>query len=370
MTLASPAALGKVRDATLRQRSEVSLWYRPDSAHLGGMIQARTPSARPPAARPAAAAAGRAARSSRPGWAGRPPMSLRLGDPSGFFRLMNDILGPLALLRHLILPGVVLAFGVMWFNWHPYLAHVDGIYAQLQFWQGMLITLLSASLFGKLMQGVVMHRQGAVSDEWGIKLSFGVIPRLYIARAAITRLNFRSQRACYAASLQLRLVMFAVGMLVWDMTRRSGTGAADFAVVMASVGIGSFVFIANPLWPADGYHWLAARLERPKLRPNAFRVLSMVFRRQPLPETLKPREFWLLLGYAVVSIGFTAFILFTVLTGIGYMLEASLRGTGMVIFAVILASICFFLLSMRQRTQGKKAGRPARRRSDDQAEEW
>lgn len=297
-------------------------------------------------------------------------MSLRLGNPSGFFRVANGLLGPLAVLRHLILPGVILALAVMWFNWLEYLSHVDRIYALLQFWQTMLITLMSASLFGKLMQGVVMHRQGAVSDEWGIKLSFGVIPRLYIAKNTINRLSFRSQRACYAASLQFRLVMFVVGMLVWAMTRRSGTGAADFAVVMASVGIGSFVFIANPLWPADGYHWLAAWLERPRLRPNAFRVLSMVFRRHPLPDTLKPREFWLLLGYAVVSIAFTAFILFTVLTGVGYMLEASLRGAGMVIFAVILASICFYLLSMRQRSQGKKAGRRAQGRSDDQAAEW
>ena len=337
------------------------------------MTPARTPIARRPATKaggPAQVAAADAGRRSGQGWSGRPPMSLRLGNPSGFFRVVNDILGPLAILRHLILPGVALAFGVMWFNWYPYMAHVGRIYDQLEFWQSMLITLLSAALFGKLMQGVVMHRHGALSDEWGIKLSFGIIPRIYIAKNTISGLNFRSQRACYAASLQFRLVMFILGMLVWDMTRRTGTGAADFAVVMASVGIGSFVFIANPLWPADGYHWLAAWLERPKLRPNAFRVLSMVFRRQPLPETLKAREFWLLLGYAVVSIGFTAFIIFTVLTGIGYMLEASLRGAGMVIFAVILASICFFLLSMRQRSQGKKGGRRTRGRSDDQAAEW
>lgn len=306
----------------------------------------------------------------RKGWAGRPPMSLRLGNPSGFFRVLNDILGPLAFLRHLILPGVALALGVLWFNWFEYLAHVDRIYAQLQFWQTMLITILTAALFGRITQGVVMHRHGAVSVEWGIKLSFGVIPRFYIAKNTISRLDFRSQRACHAASLQFRLVMFITGMLVWDMTRRNGTGTADFAVVMASVGLGSFLFIANPLWPADGYLWLAARLERPKLRQNAFRLLSMVFRRQPLPETLRPREFWLLLAYAVVSIVFTAFILFTVLTAVAYMLESSLRGTGMVIFALLLASVSVFLLSMRERSQAKKGGRRSRSRSDDQTAEW
>lgn len=308
------------------------------------------------------------------GWAGRPPMSLRLGDPSGFFRILNDILGPLAFLRYLMLPSLAVGFGVMWFNRYEYLAHVDRINSQLQFWQSMLFTILTVSLFGKITKGVVMHRHGAQSHEWGIKFSLGIVPRFYFGTGVIAQLSFRDQRTCYAASLQFRLVMFVVGILAWDMTRRSGTGTADLAVVVASVGLGSFLFIANPLFPADGYNWLSARVERPKLRSNSFQVLGMVFRRQPLPETLKPREFWLLLGYAVVSIAFTAFILFTVLTGVAYSLESSLGGTGMVIFALILASVSVFLLSLRERKQSKKqskkASKRSRNRSDDQAADW
>ena len=304
------------------------------------------------------------------GWAGRPPMSLRLGDPSGFFQLLAEVLGPLAFLRHLILPGVALALGVLWFNSYPYLAHVDLIYVELEFWQAMLITILTASLLGKVAQGVVMHRHGAICDEWGIKLSFGVVPRFYFNKGSITRLDFRTQRVCYAVTLQFRLVMFILGMLVWEMTRRNGSSAADFAVVMASVGIGSFLFIANPLFPADGYHWFAAWLERPKLRSQSFRVLSMVFRRQPLPATLKSSEFWLLLFYAVVSIAFTAFILFSILSGVAYALESSLGGTGMVIFALMLASLSFYLLSMRDRSSGRKTGRRSRGKAEDSANDW
>jgi hypothetical protein len=297
-------------------------------------------------------------------------MSLRLGDPSGFFRVLDEIFGPLAFMRHLILPGLALALGVLWFNWLEYLAHVDRIYLYLEFWQAVLITILTASLFGKITQGVVMHRHGAISDEWGIKMSLGVVPRFYISKAEINRLSFPAQRACYAAPLQFRLVMFIVGLLVWDMNRRNGTSTADFAVVLASVGIGSFLFTANPLWPADGYHWLAARVERPKLRSNSLRVLRMVFQRQPLPVTLKRSEFWLLLGYAVVSIAFTAFIIFAVLSAIAYSLESSLGGTGMALFAVMLASISVFLISKRERAQSRKSGRRSRSRSEDQTEEW
>jgi hypothetical protein len=298
-------------------------------------------------------------------------MSLRLGDPSGFFLVLSDFFGPLAILHHLILPTLVLALGVLWFNWLEYLAHVDRMFYYLEFWQTLLITILTASLLSKIVQGIVMYRHGAVSDEWGIKLNLGVVPRFYFGKAAITRLNFKEQRICYAAALQFRLVMFIVGMLVWDVTRRNGTGTADFAVVVASVGIGSFLFVANPLWPADGYQWLAARLEYPKLRANAFRVLRLVFQRQPLPATLKPREFWLLLGYAVVSLLFTAFIIFTVLYGAAYLLEANFRGTGMVIFALMLASGTIFLVSVLERTTGKRKGlRRPRGRSDDQAGDW
>ena len=337
------------------------------------MTQARAPASHRSDAKakgPGAAAAVDGVGKPRQGWAGSPPMSLRLGDPSGFFRVLNDIFGPLAFLRHLILPGLGLGLGVLWFNWYEYLAHVDGIYTQLEFWQAMLITQMTASLFGKITRGIVMHRHGAISDEWGFKLKFGFLPRVYFDKGAIQQLDYPAQCSCHAASLLFRLVMFTLGMLAWDMTRRNGTSSADFAVVMASIGICSFLFIANPLWPADGYRWLAARLERPKLRQNAFRVLGMVFRRQPLPETLTRREFWLLLGYAVVSIAFTAFIIFTVLTAVAYMLESSLRGTGMVIFALLLASLCVFLLSMRERSQTRKGGRQSRGRSDDQAAEW
>ena len=314
--------------------------------------------------------AGSNGRKPRSRWAGRLPMSLRLGDPSGLFRLLDSIFGPLAFLRHLILPGLLLALGVMWFNWLEYLAHVDRIYVHLEFLQTLLITILTASLFGKITQGVVMHRHGAISDEWGIKMSMGVVPRFYISKVAIPRLSFPAQRASHAAPLQFRLVMFIVGMLVWDMTRRNGTSTSDVALVMAVVGLASFLFTANPLWPADGYHWLTARVERPKLRTNSLRVLRMVFQRQPLPATLKRREFWLLLGYAVVSIVFTAFIIFAVLSGIAYSLESSLGGTGMALFALMLASVSVFLLSKRERSQGRKSARRSRGRSEDEADEW
>ena len=370
-----------MRDAALLRDSDDSLRFSPDSEQFTAMNDAHKPSDDGPELTPGAGRGRQRSLTdangpppvenpSPQGWAGRPPMSVRFGDPSRFFRALSDFLAPISPLRHLLGPGLVLAVGVIWFDWVDFSAHLDRINSSLAFWQTLLISILTAALFGKLAQGVVMHRHGASAEECGIKLSFGIVPRFYIAKNGISQLDFRSQRACYAATLTFRLWMFVLGALIWSITRRSGSGAADVSVVMGAVGIGSFFFIANPLLPLDGYHWMAAFLKRPRLRQDSLKVLGLLSRFRPLPEGLKRREFWLLLLYAVVSIAFTGFIVFSVLTAVLYMLEAELRGAGVVIFALMLASVGVFVLSRRQKAASRKGSRRARGTADVSTADW
>jgi hypothetical protein len=294
----------------------------------------------------------------------RPPMSVPLGNPGPAFAFLALWLEPLRILRHLILPWVLLALYSAAFNWYDLSAHLTRVASTLAFWQNMLLGLLTVNLFGKISQGIAMARNGLLSEVIGFQLAFGFLPRFFIDKSGLPALSFPAQRECYAAPLLLRLMFFAAGITTWTMLLRTGSGVADAAVALAGVGFSSFLFIANPLWRADGYRWLTAYLERPKLRGQAFSVLSLVLRFKPIPEGLPRSEFWLLLLYAVATLAWTTFVIWMIVTTLAYMLEAQFRGNGVVIFCLLLASALAYLVARTQKKRAKTTRRQVGKRQD------
>lgn len=294
----------------------------------------------------------------------RPPMSLPLANPGPAFAFLALWLEPLRILRYLILPWLLLALYSAAFNWYDLEAHLSRVTSTMAFWQNILLGMLTVNLLGKVSQGIAMARHGLLSELIGIQLAFGILPRFFIDRSGLPALAFSAQRECYAAPLLLRLVLFSAGITVWTMTLRTGSGMADGAVALAGVGFSSFLFVANPLWRADGYRWVTAFLERPKLRGQAFTVLSLVLRFKPIPRALPRSEFWLLLLYAIATLAFTAFIIWMVLTTVAYMLEAQFRGNGVVIFCLFLAVVLAYLVARMQKKRAKTTRRQAAKRQD------
>lgn len=288
-------------------------------------------------------------------WRGSPPLSIRLGDPAAVFRLLAEVLAPLRPLRFLLLPlGLASAYGAL-FNIHELEAHMARISLTLSFAQSLVLSMLTANLLGKTAQGIAMARHQADTDEFGIRLAFGVLPKFYILKGPIADLDFPAQRDCYAAPLRFRLWMCVIGILVWIILRRSGSGAADVALALTLAGLTSFLFTANPLLPADGYRWLTARLERPRLRQDGLKILRMLLTFRRMPPDLPRREFWLLLLYAVLSLGFTAFVFLSIIFAAAFVLELQLRGTGVVLFCLLMAGFVAFLLSFVERRRGRRA---------------
>jgi len=274
------------------------------------------------------------------------PYNFRIANPQPLFALLAVWLAPLGILRHLVIPSAFVAAFSASFNSADLMAHLDRVTGTMEFWQSFVLGLLTANLLGKVAQGVAMAGHGLACNEFGIRLSMGFIPRFYINSRAIRGADSLTQRACYAAPLLMRLLMYSVGTLVWTVLLRTGSGLADLAVALSAVGLGSFLFTANPLWPADGYRWLSARLERPRLRQHSLKLLGLVLRLKPIPRDLPRSEFWALLVFAVASIGFTAATAWLILSGVAFMLESQLRGTGIVIFCVLLAAVGLYLVSL------------------------
>lgn len=288
---------------------------------------------------------------------GTPPLSIRLGNPARVFRLLADVLAPLRPLRFLILPlGVIAGYSAL-FNMHVLEAHMARIALTMSFVQSLVLSMLTANLLGKTAQGIAMARHNADTDEFGIRLAFGVVPKFYILKGPIADLGFAAQRDCYAAPLKFRLWMMIMGLLIWATLWRSGSGVADVALALGLAGLSSFLFTANPLLPADGYCWLTAWLERPRLRQDGLKILRMVLTFRRMPPSLPRSEFWLLLLYAVFSLAFTAFVFLSIIFAVAFVLEVQLRGTGVVLFCVIMASFVVFLLSfIEKRRSGRSRG--------------
>lgn len=274
-------------------------------------------------------------------------MGIVLFNPAGMFNLICDILVPVRYLAYLIWPLVILGAFAALNNWYESQAHIDRIFLTLGFFQYLLISMLTANLLSKLMLGTAMAYFGTPPQQFGIRLLFGVLPRFFVTKRPLRDLPFRQQRACHAAPLLTKLTMFGLGMVMWAILRRTGSGAADLFLTLSATGFATFLFTVNPLWPADGYNWLAAWLRRPHLRRQSLRLTSMILRGSRPPKELRGGEATALILYAILSVGFSATILFLVLHTIALGLESQLRGTGVVIFCLVLAMFTVFMLSLR-----------------------
>lgn len=283
----------------------------------------------------------------------RAPLSVTLFNPSGMFVLLSDMLSPLRMAVWLIWPALILAVGVSLNNWYELQGHIERIFLTLGFFQNLLISVLTSNLFSKLMLGTTMAYHGIIPQVFGGRLMFGILPRFFVPKAPIRLLPFPQQRTCYSAPILTKLAMFVFGMVLWAVLRRSGTGAADLFLVLSLTGLGAFLFTVNPLWPADGYRWMSAKLERPQLRKQSMLVAKMVLTRRKLPEAVPRGEASAMLAYGFASVAFTAMIIFSVLQAIGLALEEELSGTGVVLFCVVLAMFTLFIISMRS-SGGKK----------------
>ncbi|QGX99841.1 HlyD family efflux transporter periplasmic adaptor subunit [Roseovarius faecimaris] len=277
------------------------------------------------------------------------PFSVSFANPSRVLGFAGELLSPLRILRLTIWPLAVFALIAGAYNWYDLQANLDRALSTFNFFQNLLISMVTANLISRLVMGMTMSYMGVPPHEFGLRLLFGVIPRFYVSTAAIQALDFPQQRVCYAAPLLTRLGLFAFGVLIWVLMRRGGTGAADAALVLGATGLGAFLFTANPLWRADGYMWMTAYFRMPDLREQSYRLLSLILRGKPIPEMLSRREIRGLLFYAVVSIVFTTVLILLILSTVAFALEEQFRGTGVVMFAAILAMVMAFLISRRSR---------------------
>lgn len=291
----------------------------------------------------------------------KPPMSVVLFNPNAVATVLWTLFTPFAALGYLIPPVLLLAFGICLGNWHILTDDIRRVFFSISFLQSLVLGMLTSNLLGKTAQAIVMVGEGIPPQQFGIRLLFGVLPRFFISNGQIRSLPFDRQRPCYAAPLLTRLMMFAGGIALWSILRTSGSGLANVMLAFGITGLGAFVFTANPIWRADGYRWVTAYFRMPQLRENAFGLLQLYVTERRRPEAMPATQARNLVLYAVASITYTAFLIGTVTSSIAISLEAQFRGTGVVIFALILAMALLFFLSIAGRRRDRAQNRATRK---------
>jgi multidrug efflux pump subunit AcrA (membrane-fusion protein) len=286
------------------------------------------------------------------------PTRIRLFDPNGLLAVVVVLFWPLKYFPVVLVPAVFVAALTAFKHWSDITTDLRLLLGEISFVGHLLLGLLIINLSARLSMGAVIRASGGAVREFGLGFFLGFVPRFYVDRSSIPRLDRQAQLWTYGAPLLVRLTYFAFGMLAWATYRSSGARLADLALLVSQVGLWAFLFAMMPLMPGDGYNWLATYFRRPMLRQKALAVLNAKLRGRPLPLRIQPGEVPMLMLFAVSSILVLVTVAFALLIVWGSLLTRNLQGLGALIFIVVTASFVLWLLRFKARVAGR--GRQAR----------
>ncbi|MEM1373520.1 MAG: hypothetical protein AAGF78_03950 [Pseudomonadota bacterium] len=282
------------------------------------------------------------------------PLAVTFFDPYPSYRVFGDFLGPVAFIRHLVIPCALFGILIAVSDWYALLEHMQRVSFSFSFIQMFVLSLLTVNLLSKWMAGTAMARRGVASRQFGMRLQFGILLKFFTDRAPTKGLRPREQRAVDAIPLLTKLLLFTVALSIWAIRRREGGALPDLSLAIAASSFGAFLFTANPLFPADGYKWLSSYLERPNLRQDSLRILAMILRRRPLPSALTRGDLWVHMIFGIATVLFSAFLLYLIITVVLLGLEAEYDGMGVLYFCIMIAMVTLFFISLRQNKRASK----------------
>ncbi|MEO1043698.1 MAG: hypothetical protein AAFX52_15565, partial [Pseudomonadota bacterium] len=210
------------------------------------------------------------------------------------------------------------------------------------------LSLFAVNMVSKLAQGTVAHAHGAPVKSFGVVLFFGFFPRFYIDQRKIFQQNLRSQRRIYATPLLVRMGLFGLSMLLWMAFAPQGHGLSSFFLLLGHMAAGAFLVTALPFLPTDGYHYMAALIGQPDLRPRSFRYLGMRLRGRKVPAEMTATDRAGAWQFASASALSLAIIVALIFGAMAIVLEREFSGAGTTIFAVLLVLTGLWLYSARK----------------------
>ena len=285
----------------------------------------------------------------------RMPGLLHLFDPTALLRALNGVFGGWARVSWLLYPLTLFAILVVL---HRPLEFAFGLAGSRELFSRvgfLVISFFTVNLFATLATGVVAMRRGAAVNSFGLIFILFVLPRFAVDQLGVYRLEKEDKLAVFATGLKARLFLFGLSTVLWVVTRQSGTIIPDVAVAVSLLSAFTFLLTALPLLQGDGYRWLSTYYDQPMLRQRAFAYL--LGQSEKLNEHFgEPTrgEKWAFVSYGLAAAVVSGLILVLLAVVITRALEGRFGGTGVLMFAGLVATGLVWL-SVMKRNQ-KKAG--------------
>ena len=273
--------------------------------------------------------------------------SLTLFNPTPLLKLLYILSYPFQMLHPLVIPVVLMAGLTMLQNWEALAIDLRVVLSSYATLTMTLIGLFTVNLASRLAQGVAIVAHGGKVGGLGLALILGFLPRFFVDLSGLPALSRHGQLWAYGAPLLARLWMFAGGMLVWAITRDSGSWLPQMALIVGQFGLAMFLFTALPLVPADGMRWISTYLNEPRLLPKAWAALRHVATGRPLPPMITRAELWPLALFGIGTVLTSAAAVLGIAIYGALTLETELGGLGVIVFLGLVAAFLLWLVAMR-----------------------
>jgi multidrug resistance efflux pump len=223
---------------------------------------------------------------------------------------------------------------------------IAGDLSQLWSFQNLLlawITVLAVTTLHEFAHGLTCKHFGGHVHEMGFLLIY-LQPAFYcnISDAWLFPEKHKRLWVTFAGAF-FEMTLWGLATLVWRLTE-PGTWVSDAALVVMATSAIKQVFNLNPLIKLDGYYLLSDWLDVPNLRKRSFEHVGARFKRlfggirSPVP-ALTLREQRICLGYGLVAVVFSYWLLSSMLIGFARYFTYRWHGWGAVLSAGLLVGV-------------------------------
>jgi putative peptide zinc metalloprotease protein len=202
-----------------------------------------------------------------------------LFDPRPLFRLLMPLAAPL---RHLVyaVPVLLIAALLLVYQYsHLVSEDLSKLHFDVTLFQYLLFVFITVRAATTLATGLIGHHYNLAVERVGVTLAFGFLPRWTLKMTGAERLTRLQTMWLHGGTLLVRLLLFAVGVLMWFNARDSNQSFSEFGLLLALGSLAGLVLESgNPLVKSHGYYLLSAFLNEPHLRGKAYAALMNKFR--------------------------------------------------------------------------------------------
>lgn len=317
------------------------------------------------AARRGGGRGGAAAPAERPSGKGETrPMGVALFNPTWLLRIVYVLFWPMRFLDWLVLPAVILAGLTIFNRWEAFASDFFVVTGDLNVVAKILAGLFTVNLAARLTQGAVILHYGGKVKTMGITLDFGFLPRFFIDISGIPDLTRKGQLWAYGGPILTRLWLFALGIVLWAVTRNSGTWFSYYSILVGQFALLMAIRAGLPFFPGgDGQRWLATYFGDSQLLVKSLLALRHVLMGKRLPPIIAREDVLPMALYAAATILVTGGGSLVLGMYVATQMAVNMGGLGVSLF-LILVLLCttFFALmatsiSRRMAERGIGTGR-------------